>query len=133
MNLLSLSSKDSASPVSRTSTSADPTRYNPNLSDDEPLFSARIGNAGSTSVISHRMERSNSQAPTPVADLRHVVAVLADIELVTLHHGPIPVARLLHLIGESRNAPDSVKGQLVAVEIVEHDHVERRGSGPFFL
>jgi hypothetical protein len=44
-NLPSLSPIDSASPESRTSVRADPTRYNPNLSDDEPLFSARMGNA----------------------------------------------------------------------------------------
>src|SRR5579872_1619161 len=59
--------------------------------------------------------------------------MLADIELVTLHHGPIAVARLLHLIGEPRNALDGVKGKLVAVEIVEHHHVEGRGRRPFLL
>src|SRR5664280_3836150 len=29
-----------------------------------------------------------SQAPAPVTDLRHVFAVFADVELVTLHGGP---------------------------------------------
>ena len=59
--------------------------------------------------------------------------MLTDIQLVTLHHGPIAVARLLHLIDEPRDAPDGVKGKLVAIEIVEHHHVERRGRGPLFL
>src|SRR5579872_5472502 len=132
-NLPSLLPIDSAAPESRTSVRADPTRYNPNLSEDEPLFSARIVNSGSASVMSLRAERSNSQIPAPVAHLRHVVTMLADIELVTLHHGPIALARLLHLIDEPRNAPDGVKGKLVAVEIVEYHHVERRSRGPSFL
>jgi hypothetical protein len=118
VNLPCLSPVDSASPESRSSIRVASTRYTPNLSEDEPLFSARIVNSGSAPVISHRVERSNSQVPTPIADLRHVVTMLADIEFVTLHHGPIALARLLHLIDETRNAPDGVKGKLVAVEIV---------------
>src|SRR6185437_4232791 len=131
-NLPSLSPIDSASPERRISVQADPTRYNPNLSDDEPLFSARMGNARSASVMSRRVKRSNSQAPAPIAHLWHVLTMLADIELVTFHHGPIALARLLHLIDQPRDAPDGVKGKLVAVEVVKHYHVERRGRGSFF-
>src|SRR3984893_9845769 len=74
-------------------------------------------------------QASRSGRPAPVANLRQVVAMLADIELVAFHVGPIPRRRLLDLIAQPRNAPDSVECELEAIEIVQDDHVERRGRG----
>src|SRR3984893_13495754 len=78
-------------------------------------------------------ETSCSQVPAPVADLRHVIAMLADIELVTLHGRPVTRRRLLHLIAEPWNSLDGVQRELVAVEIVQHDHVEGGRSGALLL
>src|ERR1700730_1784128 len=78
-------------------------------------------------------ETSCSQVPAPVADLRHVVAMLADIELVTLHGRPVTRRRRLHLIAESRNSLDGIQRKLVAVEVVQHNHVEGGRGGAFLL
>ena len=64
--------------------------------------------------------------PAPVADLRHVLAVLLDVLLVL---DQLVADRLLEVRGpraELRQAVDHVLRQVEAVEIVEHDHVERR-------
>src|ERR1700722_9553634 len=74
---------------------------------------------------------SFSRAPAPVADLRHVVAMLADVKLMPFHRGPVPRCRLFNLVAQSWNAPDGVECELKAVEIVEHDHVEGRRGGAF--
>ena len=50
-NLPLLSPIDSASPESSLSIREDPTRYNPNLSEEEPLFSASTFKSGSASVM----------------------------------------------------------------------------------
>ena len=50
-NLLPLSPIDSTSPESSNSACKNPTRYNPNLSEEEPLLSARIVRSGSVSAI----------------------------------------------------------------------------------
>jgi hypothetical protein len=42
---------DSASPESSISVGNDPTRYNPNLSEEEPLFRASTFNSGRASVM----------------------------------------------------------------------------------
>jgi hypothetical protein len=55
--------------------------------------------------------------------------MLADIELVAFHVSPVPCRRLLNLIAQPRNAPDSVERRLEAIDIVQHDHVERRRRG----
>src|SRR6204780_5678028 len=72
-------------------------------------------------------QASRSGRPAPVANLRQVVAMLADVELVAFHIGPISRRRLLDLIAQSRNAPYSVEGELEAMGVVQDDHVERRG------
>src|ERR1700722_12039091 len=74
-------------------------------------------------------QASRSGRPAPVADLRQVVAMLTDVELVAFHVSPIPRSRLLNLIAQPRNPPDGVKCQLEAIEIVQYDHIERRGRG----
>src|ERR1700733_14698125 len=74
-------------------------------------------------------QASRSGRPAPVANLRQVVAMFADIELVAFHIGPIPRRRLLDLIAQPWNAPDSAECELEAIEIVQDDHIERRGRG----
>src|SRR3984957_8355734 len=74
-------------------------------------------------------QASRSGRPAPVADLRQVVAMLADVELVAFHISPIPGRRLLDLIAQPRNAPDGVECELETNKIVQNDHVERRGRG----
>src|ERR1700728_2726030 len=74
-------------------------------------------------------QASRSGRPAPVANLRQVVAVLADVELVAFHVGPVPRRRLLDLIAQPRNAPDGIECELETIEIVQDDHVERRGRG----
>src|SRR5580693_1446134 len=106
-HLVSLSPIDSASPESSLSILEGPTPYNPNLRDEEPLFSASTFNWDLVYVMRFR-QTSRSQGPVPVADLWHVVAMLADVKLVTLHCGPEARRRLLHLIAEARNSADGV-------------------------
>jgi hypothetical protein len=47
-----------------------------------------------------------------------MLAVLADIELVTLHRRPVTRRRRLDLTGEPRDAPDDVARELVAIKDV---------------
>src|SRR5580692_8746991 len=127
-NLALVSPIAEVSPESRVSVRSAPARYNPNLSEDEPLFSARMTCSGRSCAMGSRL-----RSPAPVADFRHVIAVFADIELVAFHHRPITRRRLLHLAAEPGNPPDGVQCELVAVEIVQHDHVERSGGGSLLL
>src|ERR1700733_11776363 len=120
---------DSASPETSLSIRADPTRYNPNLSEEEPLFSASTFNSDSASVMRCPAEAPRSRSPAPVADFRHVVPMLADIKLMALHGRPVTRGRLVSLIVETWNSLDGVQRQLIAIEIVQHDHVKgSRGS-----
>ncbi len=94
-NLPLLSPIDSASPEISLSIREDPTEYSPNLSEEEPLFSASTFNCGSASVMRIPAKTSRSRGPAPVTDFRHVLAMLADIELVALHRRPVPRGRLV--------------------------------------
>src|SRR6185437_507983 len=100
-------------------------------SEEEPLFSASTFNSRSASVMLCPAETPRLRGPAPVAYFRHVVAMLADIELVTLHGRPVTRGRLVSLIAEPWNSIDGVQRKLVAVEIVQHDHVEGRCGGAF--
>src|SRR6266568_9166749 len=80
----------------------------------------------------HLRQRRMSRAPTPVANLRHVVAMLADVELVPLDRRPVTCCCVFHLAAESWNSPDRVERELIAVEIVQHGHVKGRRGGAFF-
>src|SRR5580704_13335184 len=131
LHLVLLSPIDSASPESSLSILEGPTPYNPNLSEEEPLFSASTFNWDSVCVMRFPAKISRSQGPAPGADLWHVVAVLADVKLVTFHCGPEARRRLLHLIAEPWSSLDGVQHELIAVEIVQHDHVEGRRGGTF--
>jgi hypothetical protein len=74
-----LSPIDSASPENSLSIREDPTQYNPNLSEEEPLFSARTCNRGSPSAM--RFQQVSGQ----VAVFEHFLAGFADIALVAFH------------------------------------------------
>src|ERR1700733_5063990 len=128
-HLPSLSPIASAPPESSIPIREDPMQYNPNLSEEEPLFSASTFNSGSASVMRCPAETPRSRSPAPVADFRHVVPMLADIKLMALHGRPVTRGRLVSLIVETWNSLDGVQRQLIAIEIVQHDHVKgSRGS-----
>ena len=59
--------------------------------------------------------------------------MFADIKLVALHGRPVTRRRLVEPIAEAWNSPDGVQSQLVAIEIVQHDHIERRRSRALLL
>jgi hypothetical protein len=59
--------------------------------------------------------------------------MLADVELVALHDRPVSRFRLLYVVAEPRNSLDGVERELIAVEIVQHDHVEGGRGGAFLL
>src|SRR3984885_14285873 len=124
---------DSASPETSFSILEDPTQYNPNLSEEEPLFSASTFNCGVASITRRPAKAPHSRGPAPVADLRHVVAMLAYIKLVALHGRPVTHGRLVSLIAEPWNSIDRVPRELIAVEIVWHDHVDGRRGGALLL
>src|SRR6185312_12987417 len=68
--------------------------------------------------------------PTPVPYLRQILAVLADVKLVTFHRAPVTVCRCLLLLLKPWYPADDVECQLVAVQVVQHDHVEGRRRRP---
>jgi hypothetical protein len=57
--------------------------------------------------------------------------MLPDVRLVALHGRPVARRRLFHPVAQSGNAPDGVLRELEAVEIVDHDHIERCGRRAF--
>lgn len=57
--------------------------------------------------------------------------MLGNVELVPLDRGPVPGRGSGHLGAQTRNAPDRVQREPVTIEVVQHDHVERRCRGPF--
>src|SRR5205823_912160 len=74
-----------------------------------------------------------SVLPGPAAHDRVVFAVLAGVCARA-------EASILHLLtdvsrpaSESRNAVDHVDDEMEPIEVVQHDHVERRGGCPFLL
>src|SRR6266536_3325410 len=71
--------------------------------------------------------------PTPVADFRQVVAVFRHVEAMALYGFGVPLARLLYLWCEPLYPRDCIESQLVAVDVVEHAHVERRGCRAFLF
>jgi hypothetical protein len=95
MKLPLASPSDSAAPESSSSVREPITRYRPNLREDDPLLRARTTNW--SRALRHGQ---CSRAPAPITNLRQVVAMLADVELVTLHRRPVSRARLLYLIGK---------------------------------
>ena len=77
--------------------------------------------------------RSTTPPATASPDRRHVLAVAADVQAVFGQ----PIGQLLLHVGrpgaELRQPIDRVAGQVKAIEIVQHRHVERRRDRAFFL
>ena len=71
--------------------------------------------------------------PGPAADLRVVLAVLARIRARLQSPLDELLAKPGGLGSEPRHPVDDVDGEVEAVEIVEHDHVERRRGRSFLL
>src|SRR5450631_1967502 len=64
--------------------------------------------------------------PAPVEDFRHVLAMLTNVKLVTLHSGPVALGRSVPLATKPLDPANSIKRELIAVDFVQDDHVERR-------
>ena len=71
--------------------------------------------------------------PFPVANLRQILAVLIDVELVLYKFVLAQLLEIRALGPESRNAIDDILNQMEAIQIILHAHVECRGDGSFFL
>src|SRR5438067_2877763 len=71
--------------------------------------------------------------PDPVADLRIVLAVLARVGARANPAIAHLLAQAAGTLGQPGNAVDHVHDEVEAVEVVEHDHVERRRRRAFFL
>src|SRR5271154_3466445 len=91
---------------------------------------------GALSVVAPGRGRARRRAlapPRPVLDLRHVVAVAANVFAMVDE----PVADFLLGVGGAlaklRHAVDDIADQMETVEVVDHAHVERRGRGSLFL
>src|SRR5579862_3001618 len=69
----------------------------------------------------------------PVADLRHIVAMFVDVELVLDELISQPLFFVTRDALKPRNTVEHVARQVKPVEIIQHSHVERRGRGSFFL
>src|ERR1017187_1104313 len=76
---------------------------------------------------------STAHAPAPVSNLRHVLAMLADVLPV---HDALVRHRLLHVRlarSESRHAVDHVLDEMKTIHVVSHDHIEGGRGGPLLL
>ena len=72
-------------------------------------------------------------SPFPIADFRHVVAVLRDVALVFGQPVTEELFDMAGFIREARDAVDDIASKVEPIQIVEHGHIERRSSRPFFL
>src|SRR5260370_24386431 len=73
------------------------------------------------------------RGPAPVLHIGHILTVFADVKLVTLHRAPVTLCRRLLLFTESWNPADGVERKLVAVEVIQYDHVKGGCRGAFLL
>lgn len=62
-----------------------------------------------------------------------IFAVLGDVQFVALNACPVTRGGPLHFADQAGSAPHRVERQLVAIQVVEHHHIEWRGGGAFFL
>ena len=65
--------------------------------------------------------------------LTELVTMLADVALVALQSRLESRGLRRDLAGQPGDAPDRIQRQLVAVQVVQHHHVERRRRGALFL
>src|SRR4051794_20688071 len=74
---------------------------------------------------------ASATRPDPVLHLGHVVADLPHVVPVAVALVDHPLVHDGGLAPEVRYAVDHVHDEVVAVEVVHHDHVEGRGRGAF--
>ena len=71
--------------------------------------------------------------PFPVTDLRHILTVLTDIMVMRQEL----VAQILldsgDAIAQLRKSVNHIINKMVAIQIVHHQKIEKRGSGPLFF
>src|SRR5690348_13143592 len=112
----------SISPCSRFASAPSPVASKTeNLTLDEPALRTSSG----PRMRSLRSGVPRAGIPFPVADLRHVFAVRVDVALVLDQLFLQPRAHLGCLRRETRHAIDHVADEMKAIEVVQHDHVER--------
>src|SRR5579871_3803434 len=73
-----------------------------------------------------RIRMSRSRGPLPVANLRHVVAVLGDIQLMLDQPVSQELLQLYTFTCQTRDPVDHVDHQMKAIQVVQHGHVEGR-------
>ena len=81
----------------------------------------------------HRGKKKGLVRPAPVADCGEIVAEAGDVLLM---FGEVVAQELLEVGAQgsqARHAIHDVSGQVEAIEIVEHGHVEGGGRGAFLL
>ena len=71
--------------------------------------------------------------PLPIANLRHVESMLADIHVVFLQFVHQLLFQASSLVAGLRHAVDGVHHKMKTIEIVQHRHVEGRRDRAFFL
>src|SRR5471032_1951358 len=59
--------------------------------------------------------------------------MLADIELMAFHGCPVALCRLFHPVAEPRNSLYGIECELVAIEIIQHHHIEGCRGGTLLL
>src|SRR3954451_14454541 len=96
---------------------------------DEPAFRARTALA---MAIWPSLVRSERMRPTPILDVGHVLSMLADISMVLGQLGLIGLLCSRSLRLQAGNSFDRLDSEMITVEFVEDDHVERRRCCAFF-
>src|SRR5580704_14194442 len=92
----------------------------------DPELSTRI-------FIRPRLVPGHRVGPFPVFDFRHVVAVRVDILFVLEQLIAQMLLKMRADFLQPRNAVDRVAGQMIAVQVIQHGHIERGGDGAFFF
>src|ERR1700734_3054048 len=80
-----------------------------------------------------RARRRALAPPRPVLDLRHVVAVAANVLAMVDELVADFLLGVCGALAKLRHAVDDIADQMETVEVVDHAHVERRGRGSLFL
>src|SRR5215469_10862332 len=76
---------------------------------------------------------SSFPAPAPASDVRHVIAVAANVLFVLNKLVADGLLRIGSACTELRHAVDHIFHQMEAVEFIQHAHVERRARRALFL
>src|SRR5665213_3840035 len=132
------------SPANRYVGSAPAMLNRPNLMLEDPAFSASIvfdidapGPANGWDRQTTGMLRGRLSAhlvrPDPVLDFGHVLAMLPDIPRVLEQLVAELLLDVRRAHGKSGDAVDDVDRQMISIEPVEHDHIERRRGGALLL